>query len=685
MRRTRLNGTTVNTVSMDLAYDGLGNITFKTGRGSYAYKSGTATTGCGRVAGPHAVSVIGGKSYCYDLNGNNTEVRSGGTVIRSIVYTGYDLPERIVRNEQGLSATAEFRYGPDRARYKRIDDGAGIAIRTCPTGNADRLFCHGFEEGDANPGAPQGTTTIYVGNVEFITRAGVSLVKRYIGDFLVITTENNADRHDILLRDGLGSIDAIVSETGTIRQRLSFDAHGSRRIAGPAGLPELWNLFDLFTAAAADTRTTTRGYTGHEQLDGVGLIHMNARLYDPEIGRFIQADSMVEPEATQGLNRYSYVLNNPLTFTDPTGQLSFRQVVGLAVGVVAAVLSAGAATPLLSFSYAVGGGFVASYVATGNLKSALWGAVSAAVFWGIGQGFSEAIAVPKPGADNMVEVVFQREVTGSTMARVAAHAGAGGVLAELQGGSFGSAFLCAGLTKWASPAVSSIGMGDGGAPSFGDLAAQTVVAAAVGGTASAITGNGFGSGAQTAAFQYLFNQVASGARPSAQQSNRGGRWEVQSYSAMLSNTFATPQVRLLINQIKMYQPSFTYTTVGGGFTGRDVANLQQALQTLQSMSFCPQGGVYLIRRTDSWQVIYAGRTVDFQARNNQHNSSGRFGASGSWTMDRVAPTNSYLQQRGFEQYFYGLYRPAENLIRPISPSNPYGSAYMRSIEGVPHQ
>ena len=116
-----------------------------------------------------------------------------------------------------------------------------------------------------------------------------------------------------------------MSESGVIRQRLSFDAHGSRRVADPPGNTALWNLLDPFSAANANTNSTTRGYTGHEQLDGVGLIHMNARLYDPEIGRFIQADSMVEPEATQGLNRYSYVLNNPLTFTDPTGQLSFRQ------------------------------------------------------------------------------------------------------------------------------------------------------------------------------------------------------------------------------------------------------------------------------------------------------------------------------------------------------------------------
>ena len=53
---------------------------------------------------------------------------------------------------------------------------------------------------------------------------------------------------------------------------------------------------------------------------------MNGRIYDPELGRFIQADPMVEPDAKQGLNRYSYVLNNPLSGTDPSGYLNFRQL-----------------------------------------------------------------------------------------------------------------------------------------------------------------------------------------------------------------------------------------------------------------------------------------------------------------------------------------------------------------------
>ena len=59
-----------------------------------------------------------------------------------------------------------------------------------------------------------------------------------------------------------------------------------------------------------------RGYTGHEHLDWFGLINMNARLYDPSLGRFLSPDPHVQaPDFSQNFNRYSYCLNNPLKYT----------------------------------------------------------------------------------------------------------------------------------------------------------------------------------------------------------------------------------------------------------------------------------------------------------------------------------------------------------------------------------
>jgi RHS repeat-associated protein len=108
--------------------------------------------------------------------------------------------------------------------------------------------------------------------------------------------------------DHLGSVDTITNETGAVVQRLSYDAFGKRRNANG-------------TDAATITAQTTRGFTRHEHDDEVGLVNMNAREYDPLLGRFATPDTIVQfAHHSQSYNRYSYVHNNPLSFTDPTGR-----------------------------------------------------------------------------------------------------------------------------------------------------------------------------------------------------------------------------------------------------------------------------------------------------------------------------------------------------------------------------
>jgi RHS repeat-associated protein len=70
------------------------------------------------------------------------------------------------------------------------------------------------------------------------------------------------------------------------------------------------------------------GYTFTGQLDsGAGLMYYGARFYDGALGRFVQPDTIVpEPGNPQSLNRYSYVLNNPLRYTDPTGMFSEDEI-----------------------------------------------------------------------------------------------------------------------------------------------------------------------------------------------------------------------------------------------------------------------------------------------------------------------------------------------------------------------
>ena len=104
--------------------------------------------------------------------------------------------------------------------------------------------------------------------------------------------------------DALGSIDTITDETGKVVQRVAFDPFGKRDVQGDG------------------TALSDRGYTGHEHMDGLGLINMNARLYDAEIGRFVSPDTVIQAAALgQNYNRYSYVMNNPLKYTDSSGHL----------------------------------------------------------------------------------------------------------------------------------------------------------------------------------------------------------------------------------------------------------------------------------------------------------------------------------------------------------------------------
>ncbi|TLS75750.1 RHS repeat-associated core domain-containing protein [Mariprofundus erugo] len=137
--------------------------------------------------------------------------------------------------------------------------------------------------------------------------------------------------------DQLGSINVITDSTGAVLERLSFDAFGKPR-----------NTDATDTVNTIIAVHTTRGYTGHKMDAEVGLINMNARLYDPTLGRFISADVTIDtPTDMQTFNRYHYVMNNPFRYTDPSGNGWWSKarnkvigVVGMAVGTAIAAYGA---------------------------------------------------------------------------------------------------------------------------------------------------------------------------------------------------------------------------------------------------------------------------------------------------------------------------------------------------------
>ena len=203
------------------------------------------------------------------------------------------------------------------------------------------------------------------------------------------------DETRYLHRDALGSIDTITNGQGSIVERMGYAPYGARRLGDWTTVGGL-NL-DLYT---------NRGFTGHEHIEEMGLIHMNGRVYDPELGRFLSADPNIQfPHASQSYNRYSYVLNNPLKYTDPSGYFlsglfksvgKFLKKYGRVIIAIAAAAIIGPAVAGIwgGLTGAVIGGAAAGFVSgtimtgslSGGLRGALFGALAGGLAWQIGHG-----------------------------------------------------------------------------------------------------------------------------------------------------------------------------------------------------------------------------------------------------------------------------------------------------------
>lgn len=330
-------------------------------------------------------------------------------------------------------------------------------------------------------------------------------------------------RRDYWHVDHLVSIVAVSDQTGAVTQRFAYDPFGKRRFTNGAfdASNELfidWTRFanrnssgTLFTTLLG----SERGFTGHEHLDDLGLIHMNGRIFDPLIGRFLQADPFVQfPDALAAYNRYSYVLNNPLNATDPTGYFLKRlwrnQYFRLAVAIVVAAYAGygdfswvgGTASGLTSTAAANAfvGGFVAGAINSGTLDGAAMGGFTAMAFYGAGQ-FANGMELSALADGGFASNSSQ--LWGPTgIGRALAHAGAGCASAGLQGGDCGQGALSAGVTKYAGSQLA------GPVNGVNDMVRETAVQAGIGGTVSMLTGGSFSNGATNAAYQYLFNYLS---------------------------------------------------------------------------------------------------------------------------------------------------------------------------------
>ncbi|WP_412522145.1 FG-GAP-like repeat-containing protein [Shewanella algae] len=404
----------------------------------------------------------------YDNNGNITQDGS-----RRFTYSSYDLVTNIT---QGGEST-RFKYDANRQRFERYD----VKVEA---------------------GVTSYLTTLYVGGYEKVTRSGgnkpaLTEQKLYVGNLVITKRSNNTVDEFYLHKDHQGSTTTITNKSGNVVQQFTYDPWGKQTAAYSHSL-----LNDYIAPAAS------KGYTGHEGIDNLNLIHMNGRIYDPTLGRFLQADPHIQaPTDTQSYNRYSYVKNNPMSYTDPSGFFfdklwkEIKKYWRVALAIVATIYLGPIAAQL--WGPIIGGaatGFVAGGIATGSLKGALVGAATGAMFGAIGDYF--------------------KNTQGFSVGKVASHGVAGGISSELSGGKFGHGFASAGFTQLAGQ------MGllpDIGAASAKERLDNAIAAAIVGGTASALSGGKFANGAVTGMFSRMLNDSVH-AEPKEGQRNKLSSW-----------------------------------------------------------------------------------------------------------------------------------------------------------------
>lgn len=307
--RDRLTSVTGPTAAHNdsYSYDAIGNLLSKGGQ-SYTY----GANGNGTGAGPHQVRSKGGWPYTYDANGNLTSHNG-----RTYTWNGDNLPSRLVIPN---IADESYTYDADGERLTRT---AG------------------------------GVTTVYLGGLwEEEIQTGVTRTLYSLQGQVVAQRTSSPNEVIYLHSDHLGSVSAATSANGLLVSKQDFTPWGEIR-------------------AGTGISQTSLNFTGQRR-DSTGILYYHARYYDPNLGRFLSADSVVPgaangsmdgtalkpltvdfhepgfatglvgennqpfwfqmedqeevpapwgPANAQALNRYSYVQNNPLRYTDPTGHV----------------------------------------------------------------------------------------------------------------------------------------------------------------------------------------------------------------------------------------------------------------------------------------------------------------------------------------------------------------------------
>ena len=217
---------------------------------------------------PHAVtSTTAGHTRTYDTAGNLRSLTDPGGRALKIDWTPTGMPQTIAGNQ----GTATMAYGADGQRVRR----------TTATG-----------------------TTYYLGR--YLEQDDTGLTRYYWAGDLLIARRDPGGKVSYLLQDRLRSTRVVTDETRAVTGRYDYQPYGAQK---PGNQVE----------------ATGRLWQGQRAEPDSGLVYMNARFYDPELGQFTAPDSIVpDPGSSQTLDRYSFGDNDPINKIDPSGHMSMR-------------------------------------------------------------------------------------------------------------------------------------------------------------------------------------------------------------------------------------------------------------------------------------------------------------------------------------------------------------------------
>lgn len=289
-RTTGGAGSGTISATIDYKYDAVGNMKSKsdystTSSSAYSYQSGT-----NRLM---SVALKGGGSatFGYDAKGNQTH-RNGRS---EVVYNAFNKPTSINR----LGSQVSLYYDANWSRYKQVRTVSGKTI-----------------------------TTHYIDKMYEVEIDGSKTKKSsYISDVAILIEDQNGPKIRYTHKDRLGSSATFTDHRGEVTAYRSYDPFGKPKM-GNGSLMSSFASASRLTNNLLDTdQATRRGFTDHEHLDEVEIIHLNGRVYDYNVGRFMSVDPFIQaPGNSQSVNPYSYIMNNPLWGTDPSGYCSASRI-----------------------------------------------------------------------------------------------------------------------------------------------------------------------------------------------------------------------------------------------------------------------------------------------------------------------------------------------------------------------